>query len=342
MPDPDQQPQQRSQPDADAEVTDPAPQPAHISRITTSHADEYHSWLTSRYTDHQRTVLARSSGFEFSAESARLGELTSATARYKAATIEADLPAVSYVLASHLRSGEYLVRWQGQEVRLRDRGTILGPPTGFIGVLESSAIRAVGLSLDTVLRVAEELRGLNREQVRFTGLLPISRAAEQQWLTTAEYIHRGIYNLAIAQPLVLAAAEHIVAASMLTTFPNTTMTTEIRTPRDPSTAATVRRAMAFMDEYAGRPITLTDIATAAGVVPRTLQYAFLHHGDTTPLAYLRRVRLALAHDQLLAAQAGDGTTIAAVAARWGYARPGRFAAAYRKAYGEAPSRTLRS
>jgi AraC-like DNA-binding protein len=45
---------------------------------------------------------------------------------------------------------------------------------------------------------------------------------------------------------------------------------------------------------------------------------------------------------LLAAQLGDGTTIAAVAARWGYARAGRFAAAYRKEYGETPSQTLRS
>ena len=79
-----------------------------------------------------------------------------------------------------------------------------------------------------------------------------------------------------------------------------------------------------------------------GVGPRTLQYAFRRHRDTTPLAYLRRVRLALAREDLVAAEPGDGTTIAEVAARWGYARPGRFADAYRQMYGEPPSQTLRS
>jgi AraC-like DNA-binding protein len=196
-------------------------------------------------------------------------------------------------------------------------------------------------TMETLLRVAEELRGLDRAHVRFTGLLPISPAAEQQLLTTASYIRRGIYSLDLNTPLLIAAAEHVVAASVLTTFPNTTMTIEVRTPRDPASAATVRRAIAFIDGHASLPITLTDVATAAGVVPRTLQYAFRRHRDTTPLEYLRRVRLAQAHEELLAAEPGDGTTIAAVAARWGY-RPQRFAAAYRRRYGQPPSETLRN
>ncbi|GAB1692311.1 hypothetical protein KRM28CT15_41140 [Krasilnikovia sp. M28-CT-15] len=37
--------------------------------------------------------------------------------------------------------------------------------------------------------------------------------------------------------------------------------------------------------------------------------------DSTPTAHLRRARLARAHEQLLAAQPGDGTTVADVAAR---------------------------
>jgi AraC-like DNA-binding protein len=144
------------------------------------------------------------------------------------------------------------------------------------------------------------------------------------------------------QPLLLAAAEQMVAASLLATFPNTTMTIEVRSPRDPAAATTVRRAMAFIDAHAGRPLTLTEIATAVGVVPRTLQYAFRRHQDTTPLAHLRRVRLARAHAELVAAELGDGTTVAAVAGRWGYARPSGFVAAYRQAYGQLPAQTLRS
>jgi AraC-like DNA-binding protein len=36
-----------------------------------------------------------------------------------------------------------------------------------------------------------------------------------------------------------------------------------------------------------------------------------------------------------------GTTVAAIARRWGFSRPDRFAAAYRTAYGRPPRHTLR-
>ncbi|RZU53563.1 hypothetical protein EV385_5492 [Krasilnikovia cinnamomea] len=47
-------------------------------------------------------------------------------------------------------------------------------------------------------------------------------------------------------------------------------------------------------------------------------------------------------ERLVAAEPGDGVTVAAAAAWWGFARPHRFAAAYQQPYGQAPSRTLRS
>ncbi|MFD0476744.1 helix-turn-helix domain-containing protein [Nonomuraea thailandensis] len=63
--------------------------------------------------------------------------------------------------------------------------------------------------------------------------------------------------------------------------------------------------------------------------------------DTTPLGYLRQARLARAHAEL---EAGDpaATTVAVIAARWGFFHPGRFALAYKAAYGRPPGGTLRS
>ncbi|WP_228717474.1 helix-turn-helix transcriptional regulator [Allosaccharopolyspora coralli] len=102
----------------------------------------------------------------------------------------------------------------------------------------------------------------------------------------------------------------------------------------------LRRAVAFIEANPDLDLTLTDIARAANVSPRALQLAFRRHLDTTPMHYLRRVRLDRAHHDLQNAVAGDGTTVTGVAARWGYARPSRFAADYRSAYGEHPHRTL--
>ena len=58
--------------------------------------------------------------------------------------------------------------------------------------------------------------------------------------------------------------------------------------------------------------------------------------------YLRRVRLALAHQQLRTADPASGVTVAAVARQWGWASPSQFSAAYRRQFGLPPSQTLRS
>ena len=86
--------------------------------------------------------------------------------------------------------------------------------------------------------------------------------------------------------------------------------------------------------------THVDIAEAAHVSVRAVQLAFRRHLGTTPMAYLRRVRLDHTHRALVAADARH-TTVAAVAAQWGFTNHSRFTAVYRATYGVLPSTTLR-
>jgi AraC-like DNA-binding protein len=104
--------------------------------------------------------------------------------------------------------------------------------------------------------------------------------------------------------------------------------------------ATVDRAVDFMESGADLQIGVADVARAADVTPRALQLAFRRHLGTSPMAYLRRLRLELARADLTDAVPGDGTTVTAVAARWGFSQPGRFAASYRQAFNESPRETL--
>jgi transcriptional regulator GlxA family with amidase domain len=73
--------------------------------------------------------------------------------------------------------------------------------------------------------------------------------------------------------------------------------------------------------------------------PRAVQYMFRRHLDTTPMAYLRRIRLDRAHRDLLAADPSHDT-VSAIATRWGFAHTGRFSQVYRAEFGESPSVTL--
>jgi AraC-like DNA-binding protein len=49
-----------------------------------------------------------------------------------------------------------------------------------------------------------------------------------------------------------------------------------------------------------------------------------------------------AHRDLQGAEPGDGVSVAALAARWGFTHLGRFAVDYRRRFGTYPSQTLRS
>ncbi|MFF7713036.1 helix-turn-helix domain-containing protein [Streptomyces sp. NPDC007988] len=142
-------------------------------------------------------------------------------------------------------------------------------------------------------------------------------------------------------PLSRDAAARMVAAVALSMFPNS------YTEHDPLASgtgnvgeATVDRAAQYIHDHADRPISLTELAAAAGVSARTLHDGFRHFHDTTPMGYLRRVRLERAHGELQAAEPGSGESVGTIAARWGWDDQGTFSAAYGLAYGIPPTRTL--
>jgi transcriptional regulator GlxA family with amidase domain len=101
------------------------------------------------------------------------------------------------------------------------------------------------------------------------------------------------------------------------------------------------RATAYIHDNAHRDITLSDIAQAVKVTPRSVQYTFRRHLGTTPLEYLRRVRLDHAHRELMTADPAVDT-VTAIAGRWGFSHPGRFSGVYKQVFGRPPSRTLRA
>ncbi|MFD1530462.1 helix-turn-helix transcriptional regulator [Pseudonocardia aurantiaca] len=82
---------------------------------------------------------------------------------------------------------------------------------------------------------------------------------------------------------------------------------------------------------------------AARTVPRKSRDAhrrFARTLGTSPMAYLRDVRLDRIHAELLAA-GPDAVAVGQVAARWGFLHAGRFSATYKRRFGRSPSATAR-
>lgn len=181
------------------------------------------------------------------------------------------------------------------------------------------------------------------EGLRFTAPAPRSAAAARQWRTTHAYVRaeaRANPELP-RQPLVVGALARLLAATALSTFPHTGRVEPDPVDRRSACPAVLRRAVAFVEEHAEQDVTTADIARAAHVSVRAVQLTFRQHLQTTPTSYLRGVRLERAREELRAADP-ESTTVAAVAARWGFLSASSFAAHYRGTFHELPSQTLRS
>ncbi|WP_317634093.1 helix-turn-helix domain-containing protein [Kitasatospora sp. DSM 101779] len=163
------------------------------------------------------------------------------------------------------------------------------------------------------------------------------------WRAVVDGVAVCLRRTEVPAPLSPARPTRVLVQIALAALPDTTDQDTGRQHTGEGDAAapdTVRLAVAFMETHAADHIVLADLAAAAFVTPRALQYAFRRHLDTTPLTHLRRVRLDGAHRDLLAADPVT-STVSEIAARWGFGHIGRFAALYREMYRSAPRTTLR-
>jgi AraC-like DNA-binding protein len=101
----------------------------------------------------------------------------------------------------------------------------------------------------------------------------------------------------------------------------------------------IRAAVEFMHANMHQALTLSEVADAAGISSRSLQYGFRRFRDVTPLAYLRDIRLEAVRTELSSPL--NALPIKDVALKWGFGHLGHFAARYRAAFGETPSDTAR-
>jgi AraC-like DNA-binding protein len=227
-------------------------------------------------------------------------------------------------------------------VNLREGECFLVPPNrAYEAAFDSIDVAVTTLSFKDLQRDAAVRVDHEGVEVDFTR--PVTPAAGRHWSETMQYVAGLLKNspLLATAPLARRELAWLVNSAVLACFPNSTLDAEAASYAG-DTPQPLRRARAFIDDHAGDPITLSDIAVAARLSPRGLQAAFRRHLDTTPLAYLRGVRMERAHRDLQRAGPGDGVSVAALAAKWGFTHLGRFAIEYRRQFGVYPSYTLRS
>lgn len=160
------------------------------------------------------------------------------------------------------------------------------------------------------------------------------------WLSLADTFVAALESGSMAEsPVAMTHFERLLVHGLFAVQPNSAR--EAADSLREAIPSSLEAALAFCDRHTGTPPPVDEIAAAAHVSRRTLQSQFRLYLGTTPLGYLREVRLARVHADLIAAAVRRGSaTVTDIANRHGFHHMGRFAVQYRAAYGRPPSETL--
>jgi AraC-like DNA-binding protein len=306
--------------------------------LLTSDPGVAHAWLGTTYPGYLPEESNSRRNFLFQAVHEQAGRSGMTWLRYSMSADNNVAPDVMLVVLPS--TGAMKVRLGREEVAVPAGAPVLLPARQAVSVLWADTEAAcVCLNTDDVERVAVETTGLDSPALRFTGLRPMLPGLARRWNDTMQAVTRAVLQnrSTTAGPVLTGQLAQRLAEAVLDTFPSTLLASHRRIPPDHATPAVVRRAVDFIDANAERELTTSDIAAAAGIGPRGLQAAFQRHQDSTPTAYVRRVRLDRAHREFVDSDPADRDTVPAVAARWGFARPSAFVAAHQQAYGRRPA-----
>lgn len=233
-----------------------------------------------------------------------------------------------YHLIILCRRGTARVHTDGGEIGLdRQQGVCLAP----------GAPLNVEFSADCeqfVVRIGAELfhKHLGMPYPRMRPHIDLFRPELQAWVRVL-WSMTGCLGLMRQQPKIAAEYQRLFLGLLFHALGHET--------RDaPSIAPySVKRAETFIRENAARAVYLDDIARASEVPARTLLDSFRRFRQTTPMSYLRDVRLERVRNRLLDRSCTESVT--AVATEEGFVHLGRFSREYACRFGERPSETLR-
>ena len=208
--------------------------------------------------------------------------------------------------------------------------------------------RWVGRKLDMMMErdvvdaaLSDALGRSVRTQIDFAPTMRASTAAARTWMTMASLLSEHVFRpeSVLNQPIVgLPFVDSLVRCLLLAV--EHPYRAELESKPDDPTPPAVRAAVEIIEAEAERPLTVSEIAARSHVSARALQLGFRQHLGTTPMSYLRDVRLRRAHQELLESDPSVDM-VSRIAYRWGFRNTGRFAAAHAARYGESPAVTLR-
>jgi AraC-like DNA-binding protein len=188
-------------------------------------------------------------------------------------------------------------------------------------------------------RLAEQCGRRPRTPLKFQTAFDLDTAAGREWRRLLDFAVQTVdENGVFSRDPLCAELEDLLLSALLVAQPHNCA--DVRRRDADAAPYYVLRAERHMREQLTLPLTIANLAGAAGVSERTLHEGFRRFRSTTPMRRLNVMRLAAARRRLQHAE--PRLTVTRAAAEVGFFQLGRFAQAYRTTFGELPSATLRA
>jgi AraC-like DNA-binding protein len=301
--------------------------------------DEAREATTRTYLPHQLDMLGREGSFRMRLNAVRVGAVTAGFLAYSGGVLMRTVEAGNYHVnipvsgACDQRCGPLA------PVPADPRRAAVFTP-GYPAELRWHADSAqLCLMIDRVAldRELEHLLGRPLgKPVRFDTTMNLATPVARSWLATLRVLDEDAVGLT-THPLTACHLQNLIIAGLLLAQRHN-YREALHEPSRPAPSRAIRRAADLLDTEPERPWSSTTLAHEVALSVRALQEGFQRAFELPPMTYLREVRLNRVHEALTAP---DATTVSAIAARWGFHHPGRFAATYQKKFGRVPTETLR-
>ena len=194
------------------------------------------------------------------------------------------------------------------------------------------------VNIERLERMCASLLGYPLEKPIAFDLSPLPESFEEVWQDTLRMICT-VASSGMNLPIAAARSLDDFLLSTILHAHRHNFSEELVRPVPAAASRLVTSAKQLFNDRAESGTSVAEVARDLGVSVRTLQAGFQKHDQTTPSAFLRKLRLDAAH-RILKTPTAD-TSVTEVALRLGFTHTGRFSADYRAAFGEPPTATLR-
>ena len=259
-----------------------------VERFATHEADAGWQFLERMYTLQPVKLVGDQASYRLEARSWTAGPIGYIELLHTMGFITHSEPFTD-LMAVLIRRGSLTIKGRRQEATIGPgEVAVYLPLVDLQFVAPTIGVECVRLPLRELSIIAAEQTDIDAHDFRLEGMRPISAAKARYWRSLLHFVGRemSIPSSGLGAGLVQAQMARMMAASAITVFPNTAL----RVAHTPSPGrvepAALRRAVAFVDANADRPITVQDMAAAASTTPSGsaagLRPPPRHHTDRLP------------------------------------------------------------